>query len=300
MKNFAAFVMRGPAYAGSVAGAGMLAGLVVPPFAWLSSAVVALVVLRLGAAALVRMALPAIAAVVLIGAAVWGQPGPVAVASLGAWAPVALTAAVLRGRARLDDALLVACALGWLVVAAMHLLMADPAETWRQVLVQMFPPERMASEAGIAASEVGQLIERLAPWMTGLVAASLVFSTITSLLLARWWQALLDREGAFGGEFRALRLGRVAAGVAAAVCLAAAVTQAVPLVGLALVALTVYLFQGLAVVHGVVAARGMARGWLVGLYILAVILPPQVITGLALVGVADALGDFRSVATGRS
>ena len=111
---------------------------------------------------------------------------------------------------------------------------------------------------------------------------------------------LLDREGAFGREFRGLRLGRVAAGIAVAVCLAAALTQTSPLVGLALVAVTVYLFQGLAVVHGVVAARGMARGWLIGLYVLALLLPPQVVTGLALVGAFDAWADFRGVAVGPS
>lgn len=296
MKAFAGFVMRGPTQAGSIAGASLLAGLVVPPLAWFSSAVVALVMLRLGAGALARMALPALALVLVVGTVVWQQPAAVAVASLGAWLPVVVVAGVLRERARLDDALLVAGALGFVAVFAIELLLADPAAAWREALVQMFPPEQLAANAGIEVSAANDVIDRLAPLMTGLVAASAAFSAITGVLLARWWQSLLDHEGAFAREFQSLRLGQVAALVAGAVCLAAALTQATPLIGLALVTVALYLLQGLAVVHGVIAARGMARGWLVGLYILGVILPPQVIVGLALVGVADAWGDLRRVA----
>ncbi len=209
-----------------------------------------------------------------------------------------MVAGVLRARARLDDALLVACVLGFLAVIALHGLMTDPAATWREVLLQVFPPEQMAANTGLEASDAAAVIDRMAPLMPGLIAASAVFSAITGVLLARWWQSLLDREGAFAQEFQSLRLGRVAALVAGAVCLAAALTQSAPLIGLALVTISLYLIQGLAVVHGVVSARGMARGWLVGLYVLGVLLTPQVIVGLALVGVADAWGDFRRVAAG--
>lgn len=298
MKNVVAFVMRGPVHAGSAAGVTMLAGLVVPPLAWFSSAVVALVMLRLGPAALARMALPAIVGVVVVGALVTGQPVGVVLASIGAWAPVVAIAAVLRRRGRLDDALLAACAMGWLAVVAQYVVLADPAATWQEMLRLVLPPEQLASQAGVAADDVAQMIERMAPLMPGLIGASVVFGAVTSLLLGRWGQALLDNEGGFGREFRSLRLGRVAAVTAGLVCLAAAVTTSAPVVGLALVVLALYLFQGLAVIHGVINARGMSSGWLVALYVLMAILPPQMVTGLALVGVADAWGDFRRVASG--
>jgi uncharacterized protein YybS (DUF2232 family) len=298
MKNVVAFVMRGPLHAGSAAGVAMLAGLVVPPLAWFSSAVVALVMLRLGPAALARMALPAIIGVVVVGALVTGQPVGVVLASIGAWAPVVAIAAVLRRRGRLDDALLAACAMGWLAVVAQYLVLADPAATWQEMLRLVLPPEQLASQTGVAAGDVERMIERMAPLMPGLLGASVVFGAVTSLLLGRWWQALLDNEGGFGREFRALRLGRVAAMIAGLVCLVAAMTTSAPFVGLAVVALALYLFQGLAVIHGVVTARGMSSGWLVALYIVMAILPPQMVTGLALVGVADAWADFRRVASG--
>lgn len=299
MNAFAAFIMRGPVHAGSVAAAGLLVGLVVPPFAWLSSAVLALVTLRLGPAALLRAGLPALVVAALAGWIVWGHPGGVALAALAAWGPVALVAIVLHQRVRLDDAVLVACALGWIVVLGIHLAVADPAAAWREALLQVFPPERFAVEMQVPPEALRDIIERMAPLMTGMLAASVVFSTTTSLLLARWWQAVLYNPGGFQQEFHGLRLGRVAAGVAAVVCAGAIVSGVALLQALALTLVALYVFQGLAVVHGVIAARGMATGWLTGLYLLGIILPPQVMSGLTLVGIVDAWADFRRSAAGQ-
>lgn len=299
MNAFAAFIMRGPAHAGSIAAAGLLVGLVMPPFAWLSSAVLALVVLRVGPAALLRVGLPALAAVALAGGLVWGRAGAVALAGLAAWAPVAIAAIVLRQRIRLDDALLVACSLGWIVVLGIHMAVADPAAAWHQALLEAFPPERFAAEMQVSAEALRQVIDRMAPLMTGVLAASVVFGTITSLLLARWWQAVLYNPGGFQQEFHGLRLGRVAASVAALVCAGALAFDVALLQALALTLVALYVFQGLAVAHGVIAARGMASGWLTGLYLLGIILPPQVMTGLTLVGIVDAWADFRRSAAGQ-
>lgn len=299
MNAFAAFIMRGPAHAGSIAAAGLLAGLVMPPFAWLSSAVLALVALRLGPAALLRVALPALAAIALAGWIVWGRPGPVALGGLVAWAPVAVVALVLRQRVRLDEALLVACALGWIVVLGIHMAVADPAAAWREALLTAFPPERFAAEMQVSAEALREAIDRMAPMMTGVLAASLVFSTVTALLLARWWQAILYNPGGFRQEYHALRLGRTAAAVTAVVCAGAIGLGAALLQALALALVALYVFQGLAVVHALVAARGMATPWLAGLYLLGVILPPQVMTGLTLVGIIDAWADFRAGAAGQ-
>jgi len=296
MNGIAAFIMRGPAYAGAVAAAGMLLGLVLPPFAWLSAAVLALVALRLGPAALLRAAVPALLGIALLGGVLWGRPGALALAAVAAWLPTQLAALVLRRSVRLDIALLAVAAMGWLVVIVAELALADPAATWQQTLLAVFPPDQLATETRVSAEAIRQLIARMAPLMTGVLAASVVFSTVTSLLLARWWQAGLYNPGGFGREFRALRLGRVAAVVAAVLCGAALGLDVHAVRGLALATVALFVFQGLAVAHGVVARRGMASGWLVGLYVLALFLPPQVMAGLTLVGIADAWADFRKVA----
>lgn len=294
MNGLAAFVMRGPVQAASVASAGLLLGYALPPFAWLSAAVVALVALRLGDGALARMGLPALVVVTAAGGLATGRPGVALLGAVATWGPPILVARMLRRRARLDDALLVACGIGWVVVVGVHVALADPAATWHELLTTVMQPQRMAAEMQqVTPQAIEGLIDDVAPLMTGLVAASVAFSAVTSVLLARWWQSLLDRPGAFQAEFHRLRLGRVAASATAVLGIAAAATPIALIDGLALVAVTVYVFQGLAVMHGVVAARGMGKGWLVAVYVIAILLPLQVMTGLTLVGIVDAWADFR-------
>lgn len=294
MNAFTAFILRGPGQSASVACATLLLASVLPPLAWLSAAVLALVMLQLGPRAFILAAGAGLVALVAAGWLVLGQPLAVAVAACAAWLPAALIAGVLQQRARLDDAMLVACALGWLLVVGLHLVLDVPAQWWQEALLQFMPPERVEADLAVPADRVRELIERAAPLMTGMLAASTVAGAVGSVLLARWWQAGLYHPGAFGNEFRSLRLGRVAAGILAILCAAALALPGNLLDGLAFVALAVYLFQGLAVVHGVVAARGMGTAWLAGLYILGLLALPQMVLALALLGVADAWLDFRA------
>lgn len=294
MNAFAAFILRGPGHSASVACATLLLASVLPPLAWLSAAVLALVMLQLGPRAYAYAAGVGLLALVAAGWLVLEQPLAVAIGAGAVWLPAALIAWVLQHRARLDDAMLVACALGWLLVIGFHLVLDAPAQWWQEALLQFMPPERVEADLAIPAARVRELIERAAPLMTGMLAASAVTGAVVSVLLARWWQAGLYHPGAFGREFRGLRLGRVAAGILAILCAAALALPGALLDGLAFVALAVYLFQGLSVAHGVVAARGMGAAWLAGLYILGLLALPQMVLALALLGVADAWMDFRT------
>ena len=294
MNAFAAFILRGPGQSASVACALLLLATVLPPLAWLSAAVLALVMLQIGPRAYAYAAGVGLLALVAAGWLVLNQPLAVAIGACGAWLPAGAVAWILHQRARLDDALLLACALGWVGVIGLHMALDAPAQWWREVLLQFMPPDRVEADLSIPASRVRELVERAAPMMTGMLAASAVVGAVTSVLLARWWQSNLFHPGAFGGEFRALRLGRVAAGIVAVLCVVALVLPSMLLDGLTFVALSVYLFQGLAVAHGVVAHRGMGAAWLAGLYILGLVALPQMILALALLGVADAWIDFRA------
>lgn len=288
MNRFAEFVMRGPLQAVSVAAATLMLGMALPPFAWLSSAVLALVALAGGLQATLQVALPALLLVGLAGWMLTGMPELGAMLALASWVPVLLLATVLRNTVRIDLTLIVAVAMGWLLVVGIHGLVADPTVIWREWL------QTLAAEFGLGGPGANEAIEQVAPLMTGTFAASLVFSSVTALLLARWWQAGLYNPGGFGEEFRGLRLGRaVAMGVLAAGGLAV-LTETPVVIGLALVLVSVYVFQGIAVVHAVVKNRGMHVGWLVGIYGLFVVLPLQMVLGLTAVGVVDAWKDLRA------
>lgn len=293
MNALAAFILRGPGQAASLACATLLLASVLPPLAWLSAAILALVMLQLGPTAYGYAAGLGMLALVAVGWLMLGQPTAVAFAAAGAWLPAGVVALVLHRRGRLDDALLVACGLGWLLVIVLYASLDAPAQWWQEVLRQFMPPDRVEADLGIPAERVRELIEQAAPLMTGMLAASAVVGAITSVLLARWWQSGLYHPGAFGEEYRALRLGRVAAGILVIVCAAALGLPATILDGLAFVALAIYLFQGLAVAHGVAMRRGMATAWLVGLYIIGLLALPQMVLALTLLGVLDAWADFR-------
>lgn len=296
MKAFAAFILRGPGQAASVACATLLLASVMPlpPLAWFSAAVLALVMLQLGPRGYAVATGVGVLALTAAGWLVLGHGAVVAGIALAAWLPAGLIALVLHRRARLDDTLLTACALGWLLVIGFHLVLDAPAEWWQEALLQYMPPERIEAEFGVSAARMREFIERGAPLMTGMLGASVVLGSVCSVLLARWLQAGLYHPGAFGAEFRGLRLGRVAATILAILC-GLALALPLPLLdGLAFVALAVYLFQGLAVAHGVVAGREMGVAWLVGLYVLGLLALPQMVLALALVGVADAWLDFRA------
>jgi hypothetical protein len=65
------------------------------------------------------------------------------------------------------------------------------------------------------------------------------------------------------------------------------------LTDLFIIAVMMYLFQGLAAMHRMAAARGLSQLWLLPAYIGLFYLPPYFIMGLAMVGVTDSLINFR-------
>lgn len=298
MTAFAAFVMRGPWQAASVVAAGLALGLILPPFAWLSGAVVALVLLHAGALASVQVMAPALLIGGLAGWFITGSTLAIPLAALMGWLPVLLLAGVLRATVRLDLALLSAAGLGAAIVLAVHATVPDPATAWVNWLETLFPPDQLQRDLAVRADGVRDLYAQVAPLMTGLLAVSVVTSAILALLLARWWQARLYNPGGFRSEFHELRLGRAVAAGALVIAAVAMIVDWPLFHGLALVAGGVLLFQGLAVVHGVVGRRAMSVAWLAAMYILGLILPLQMILAWATIGVVDAWFDFRGRVNG--
>lgn len=300
MQGLAAWIMRGPAQASALAGAALILGIALPPFAWISSAMIALVLLSAGPAGAVRVALPALVVAAAAGWLLTGAPYPVALMGLASWLPVVLVAGMLRATARIELALLTAVLLGWLIVLGLHAAVADPVAAWQEWLGMMVGPDGLSGELDLDSERVATLIERLAPLMTGLLAASTVTSSVTATFLGRWWQAALYNPGGFRREFHGLRLGRIAAGVTLGLMALATLTGSVFVFGLAAVAGTAYLVQGLAVVHGLVAVRGMHSGWLIGMYVLGVVMFVQMALALIVLGLVDAWLDLRGRARGHN
>ena len=144
--------------------------------------------------------------------------------------------------------------------------------------------------------EQARLGALLMPVLTGLLAALLQITTLLSLMLGRYWQALLYNPGGFGLEFRALRFSPapamvLLAGMLLAPSLGVQAAMLAPLCSVPLV------FAGIALVHGLVAQNRMSRFWLVGLYVTLALFMQLLYPLLAILAIVDSLFDFRGRAS---
>jgi len=90
-----------------------------------------------------------------------------------------------------------------------------------------------------------------------------------------------------------LRLGRSLSIAGLLLLLIAGFTSSDLVIMLVLVVLSIYLIQGLALIHGILAARGVHKAWLLGFYMMMFLLPQLVLMPLAVFGLTDTWIDFR-------
>lgn len=297
----ASFIMAGRYQAIAFVSLFALLSLVVPPFVFLSSAAVALVALRQGATQGVIVAV--VASIVLAIATTVIQQDFLLGLSSGAqqWLPMVFFAVILTRTVSwtytLQTMLLIV--VGGLIV--FHLSVSDLQQFWKETiepLVNAFAkPQKWSNE------ESATFIEALSTWAAAIIAVSFLISWIISLFIARYWQAMLYHPGGFGEEFRELRLGKILSIALLLVVILFATTEDQLFADLMLAGMTVFLFQGLGLMHGLVKKMQMSHVWLVGMYILMIpFLPSSLIMVILLVsfGVIDSFADFRNTLTKKS
>ena len=279
MRGLAEFIMRGrwQALAVAILGAGSLL------FGWISAAAVGLVTLRKGHVSggwIVFWALlPATVAA-------WFSADPSSVLLLlGAY----VLAVVLRETVSLPLAVASSAFVGFATGGSLLLF----GEAFLTQLAEMFAALLNQLQANLEAEGSGEVVLALPEpeQIAGLLAAGNTVTVVLSLLLARYWQALLYNPGGFRKEFHALRLpplwtaglGLLTLGIWA---------QEPWLSGWALVVSVPLMFCGLALVHAYMAASGRGAGSAVVFYLMWILLDP--VKGLLLgLVVADAWIDFR-------
>ena len=278
MRGLAEFIMRGrwQALAVAVVGAGSLL------FGWLSAAAIALVTLRKGiidGSWLVLWALlPA-----LLAAWMSGDIGTIVLL-----AGTFVLAVILRTTVSLALAILASAALGILGGAGLLLISGE----FLDQLVVVFAELIGDLEANMKASGETITLPRPTPGqVAGILAAGNAVTAVLSLLLARYWQALLYNPGGFRVEFHRLRLPvgatLILGGLAIFLWL-----QASWISGWAMVWAVPLMFAGFALVHAWVAFTRRGNGSLVAFYAMWLFLDP--VKGLLLgLVMADALLDFR-------
>lgn len=286
MRDFAGLIMRGAWFAFLVASLLAMLSLYFLPAALFSAAAVGLVCLREGTAKGAALALGAALPVALCAVLIPPRPG-LEFPLLGLLWPLAIaSAAVLRqggGQGRVLLIIGAACMAG---AIAIELISGDAAAFWKAWLQHAVRGVKGATVEGF--EENGTLV-----LMNGLIAFLVGASAFLTLLLARWWQSLLYNPDQFGPEFQQLRLPSLALAVTVVLVAMAHYWHPALQMHLLLVAVMMYAFQGLAVIHGVVEQRGIGwAGWLPP-YIALVFVPQIGAVGLAVLGALDALANFR-------
>lgn len=294
MKVLAQFAMRGRSQAALVAATGAVLSVLplIGVFTGLASAaVVALATLRHGAR---EGALLTVLAGLGGGALAWlalGSPLPALGFWLAFWLPVWLLAVVLGWSRSLSLTVQVAASVALLALAIFHVVAGGSAGLWQEMLEPF--RQTLIDAKVIDESSIPQLMAQIANWMPSLLTVTVYLMVLMSLLIGRWWQALLYNPGGFGTEFRALRVHPVM-GLLTIVLHLFVILSGLPwATGLLAIVATLLVLQGLAVIHSVSVARNARPAWLAAFYMLFVIafpLPQLVVAGL---GLADLWVDLR-------
>ena len=298
MKALAGFIVSGRWQAILVATLSGVLAFMLPPFStltnYLAAAAVALVTLRIGVTQGLLVLVASMALTVLFYQVTGAQAAVVAITVLLLWLPCWLISVVLQQTASLARAMLAAAALGMGTLLLIYGVQGDPAPWWfeRLQLIESALEQAGLFPQGVPADELLQDLSRL---MTGVVLASLVLGAMCSVLLARWWQAMLVNPGGLRSEFNRLRFGQITGMMTLGIMILAQLSQG-PVSDLAaqivMIMLVPYLFAGLAVIHGLVATTGRGRGWLIAAYVLLAIVPQATLL-LAGGGLLDTWIDFR-------
>lgn len=293
MRELARFVMRGRLHAGAVAGLFGGLCLFLPPLSYLSGAAVGLVSLRSGwrDALVVSVLATAIASVIAL--PITRRPEPGMILMLLLWVPVMGGCWVLRVTRSQGLVLLLMAAFAALLAIGLRFYTGGDVASWWRNLVQALIETRQTGGSNLAlVIEHGSF-----ELMNGFLMMVLGLSLVLTILLARWWQALLYNPGGFRAEFHALLVPRslaVAVAALGGLVFSGTVAKSSIWVDLFMLSMMVYFVQGLAVIHGIVGGRGLSRWWLAPIYVGLFLVPPHVILGLVMVGLVDSLVDFRS------
>jgi hypothetical protein len=278
MRALAQFVMRGPLQASGVAALTTA----IPLLFWVGTAVVGLVILRLGIRQGLNVGLWAL--LPALGWSWFGQD-PTALAVL---LEVMLMTALLRVTSSWDKAL---CG-GTFLAIVTGLVLPQLYPGLIDILVQTGVQFYEQYNAEVAQSLGNNLEPVIRQTMSASMAGTYLALAIGMTFLARGWQAALYNPGGLRTEFHELRLSPVFA-VVFAVTMVIGPVLGLNIVLLAWAAGTPLFLAGLALVHGVVARKKLSRQWLVMFYVALVLLGPSLMILLVVLAFVDSWLNIR-------
>ena len=285
MLFLASFVLKGPSQAALVAASMAILGLAVPPAAWLSGAAIVLVTLVSGPKyGLLTTGLSLLGAA-LFAYLIFAAPQVAVIFVLLAWLPAWLTASVLRQTVSLALSLQGLTVVSLLAVIFIYALFPNFGEYWREPLGMLV--QQLAEQSDeFSLAELKQTEDWVIGFLPGLFVSSIMFGTMLSLFIGRWWQAVFYNPGGFAKEFQSLDLGKVSALSAIAIMLVAMALGNIFSVALVAVVFVLYGMQALSLLHAVINIRKVNATWLLAIY-LTMFFVPHLMLLLVFAGLVD-------------
>ena len=291
MVFLARLILKGPSQAALVAATLAMLGVLFAPAIWLSAAAIALVALvKDGRQALLVMAV-ATAGAMLFAGLIFASPSMAIYFLLAAWLPAWIAASVLRA-VSLAASLQVIAGLSLAAIVGLYTFFPEMGEIWREPLDMLVQQLLEQSQGELSLQQLQEVEEMAIIMIPGFLAGSILFGTMISLFLARWWQSVILNPGGFAQEFQALNLGKMTAMIAIVVVVAVVLMGSELWYAMLLIVLALYITQGMSILHAVFKGRQLNRAWLYLIY-LVMFFSPEVAAMLILVGIADAWIDFR-------
>lgn len=296
MITLARFILKGYSQAALVAATMAMLGLILPPFAWISGAAIALVTLVGGhRQGMLVTAIAALGTAVFSGV-IFSAPEIVGYFVLLVWLPVLMLAVVLRHTVSMALCVQLIAGMSLLGIIILYQFFPDFGEFWRESLNMMADDLVAQSDGSLDQAQLQLIIDQVIRILPGFFASSFMIGSLLSLYLARWWQAAIYNPGGFGKEFRALNLGKATALIALAIAVIASLAEGYMnsnvFNAMLLVIFALYLNQGIAILHAIFTGRQLNAVWLYLVYILMLLIPHLVVL-LAMAGYADTWIDFR-------
>jgi hypothetical protein len=296
LRGIADFAMKGRWQAAFAAALLSVAAMLLPPLNYLASGVIVLATLRVGPKEGLRVMAATLVVFAIVAGLLLGQVWIAAALLLTSWLPAYLVTLVLGYTRSLERALLAAAGAGILVVLIAYIFLPNPALWWQEMLTPFV--QLLSEQSGwqLNAADTQNFLVQMAGMMTGLIAAAVSVNIILGILIGRAWQSALYNEGAFGSEFTQITLGKTLA-ILTAVLMALSLTPIASSLMLLIdclpVLLVLFAIQGIAVAHAIVRAKHKSVAWLVVMYVLMVLMLPQMLILTATLGVLEQWFNFR-------
>lgn len=298
MLALARYALKGPYQAATLVGLLAIVAVVLPlmggsPFATMiitaaltlfSGALVGLVILTQGSRSGLKAVVVSIIGITVVATIALEAPMVGISIGLAQWLPIVILAQVLRSTKSLVMMMLSGLALALFAVALQHLIWPDLEADWLKVIEESIV--QLKEHPEYQAVDIANNARLLVHFMVLVLGSAMYLLFIGILLMARSMQARLADSDGFSTEFRAISFGK-RTGLVTMILLAFSfwVNQGW-ISSIALLLMTAFLFQGIAVIHTKVS-RSKRPKLLITLFYVLLLIFPQAVVVTALVGLLD-------------